>query len=298
MHLEYQSCTLCPRACGVDRRKVRGACGMGDEVRLARAALHFGEEPCLVGEGGSGAVFFVGCPLGCVYCQNHAILPPDAGLPISEREMRDIFLRLQSEGAENLNLVSASHFLPSVVSALQSAKTEGLRIPVVYNTSGYESVASLQRLRGLVDIYLPDCKYYRKESAKRYSHAEDYPALVLPAIEEMLCQTGEPRYDERGVLLSGTCIRLLLLPDGLLEAKASLRRLFSHFGNRVIYSLLAQYTPPKASPYSELLSRVPRSDYLSLVRYAVSLGIEHAYTQSADAVGEEYTPAFDGTGVR
>ncbi len=297
MHEEYISCRLCPRACGADRTQAHGVCLMGSETRLARAALHFGEEPCLVGTGGSGAVFFVGCSMGCAYCQNRAILKADAGRAVSDRTLADIFLRLEKEGAENLNLVTASHFLPAVTTALRDAKSRGLSIPVVYNTSGYETKEALHTLSGLVDIFLPDCKYYKAETAARYSRAPNYPEVALSAIAEMAEMTGDAVFDARGVLLRGTVVRFLLLPGALLEAKAALRRVFSICGNRVIYSLLAQYTPPKESPYPELLSRVSRRDYVSLVRYAMSLGIERAYTQEESAVGEEYTPAFDGTGV-
>lgn len=293
----YRSCRLCPRACGVDRTAGKtGACRVGSELRVARAALHPWEEPCLVGDKGSGAVFFAGCGLGCIYCQNRAISRGEAGAAITVERLATIFLELQEAGAANINLVTGTQFLPSILPALTSARERGLSLPVVWNSGGYETSGTLDALSGSIDIFLPDYKYASIKTAKAYSGAPDYPAVALAAIRKMLSISGEPIFAGDGRLLRGTVVRLLLLPGRLLEAKTALSRVFRLCGNSVIYSLMRQYTPQPGLP-SPLDRRVTDREYKSFVDHAVSLGIERGYTQEKDCAEESFIPAFDLTGV-
>ncbi len=293
----YRSCRLCPRACGVDRTAGKtGACRVGSELRVARAALHPWEEPCLVGDKGSGAVFFAGCGLGCIYCQNRAISRGEAGAAITVERLATIFLELQEAGAANINLVTGTQFLPSILPALASARERGLSLPVVWNSGGYETDATLDALSGSVDVFLPDYKYASAKTAKACSGAPDYPAVALAAIEKMLSISGEPIFADDGRLLRGTVVRLLLLPGRLLEAKTALSRVFRLCGNSVIYSLMRQYTPQPGLP-SPLDRRVTDREYKSFVDHALALGVERGYTQEKDCAEESFIPAFDLTGV-
>ena len=293
----YRSCRLCPRACGADRTAgARGVCRVGAEVRVARAALHRWEEPCLVGDKGSGAVFCAGCGLGCVTCQNREISRGEAGAVVSVERLSEIFLELQTAGAANINLVTGTQFLPSILPALDRARANGLSLPVVWNTGGYETIESLDALRGYADIFLPDMKYAKSETARELSHAPDYPTVALAAIRKMLALSGDPVFSPDGRLLRGTVVRLLLLPGRLLEAKTALSRVYRVCGNRVIYSLMRQYTPQPGLP-SPLDRRVTDREYASFVDHAVSLGVERGYTQERDSAAESFIPAFDLTGV-
>lgn len=293
----YRACRLCPRACGVDRTAGKtGVCRVGAELRVARAALHLWEEPCLTGENGSGTVFFAGCGLGCVYCQNREISRGEAGATVTVERLSEIFLELQSSGAANINLVTGTQFVPSILPALDLARANGLTLPVLWNTGGYETVDTLDALNGYVDIFLPDYKYAKGETATAYSHAPDYPTVALEAIKKMLTISGEPVFAPDGRLLRGTVVRLLLLPGHLLEAKTALSRVYRACGNSVIYSLMRQYTPQPGLP-SPLDRRVTDREYSSFVDHAVSLGIENGYTQERDSAAESFIPAFDLTGV-
>ncbi len=296
MDLSYRACTLCPRACGVDRTKgVHGFCRSGSEPLVAYSMLHEWEEPCLSGKRGSGAVFFSGCPLGCVYCQNRKIARGGVGKPHSAEELASLFLSLEEKGAHNINLVTAAHFTPHVIHAASLARKAGLRVPIVYNTSGYESVETLKALEGTVDIYLPDFRYIKAETARKYSSAEDYPMVCEKAIREMVRQTGTPVFDEDGLLRRGTVVRLLLLPTHLIEAKMILRKLYLTYGDGIYISLMSQYTPMRecAEAYAELANTVSAADYASLVAYARSLGVTQAYTQEGSAASESFIPPFD-----
>ncbi len=294
--LSYHACTLCPRACGVDRTKgAHGFCRSGSEPLVAYSMLHEWEEPCLSGKRGSGAVFFSGCPLGCVYCQNQKIARGGVGKPYSAEELASLFLSLEEKGAHNVNLVTAAHFVPHVIRAVAIARKGGLRIPTVYNTSGYESVETLKALEGTVDIYLPDFRYMKSETARKYSSAEDYPSVCEKAIREMVRQTGAPVFGEDGLLRRGTVVRLLLLPTHLIEAKMILRKLYLTYGDDIYISLMSQYTPMRecAEVYAELANPVCAADYASLVAYARSLGVTQAYTQEGSAASESFIPPFD-----
>lgn len=296
--MTYETCTLCPRRCGVDRlHGARGACHMTSRPVLARAALHHWEEPCISGTAGSGTVFFSGCPLGCIYCQNHEIADGTHGVPVTLERLTEIFFELRDAGARNINLVTPTHFAPTVAEAIRRARAEGFNLPFVCNTSGYESVETLRALEGLIDIYLTDLRYARSATAAAYSHAPDYPTVARAAIAEMVRQTGDARLDENGLMVRGTLVRILLLPGQLADAKLSLLHLAKHGRNAVWVSLMQQYTPPAGMP-PPLDRRVTEEEYGALVRYAETLGFENAYTQEREAASESFIPPFDLTGVR
>ncbi len=293
----YESCTLCPRMCGRNRTAAeRGVCGMGDALVLARAALHHWEEPCISASRGSGTVFFSGCPLGCVYCQNREIAQGHAGRCVPASRLSKIFHELAAAGAHNINLVTATHYTPTVVDAIVEARRAGLDLPIVWNTSGYERVETLRMLAGHVNIYLTDYRYTSSATADAYSHAPDYPTVAWDAIAEMVRQTGACRYDEHGVMTSGTIVRILLLPTHLIEAKQAVLRLWRAYGDTIRISLMQQYTPMEGMP-PPLDRRVTATEYDSLVRYAATLGITTAYTQSREAAQDSFIPPFDDTGV-
>lgn len=296
--MTYEACDLCPRACGVNRtRGERGACRMTSRLVLARAALHHWEEPCISGTAGSGTVFFSGCPLGCVYCQNHEIADGSHGLAVDDGRLEEIFFELRDAGAHNINLVTPTHFAPTVAKAIRRARGAGFALPFVCNTSGYESTETLRALDGLIDIYLTDLRYARPATAAAYSHAPDYPAVARAALAEMVRQTGAATFDERGLMTRGTIVRILLLPGHLPDAKLSLLHLAKHYRDTVWVSLMQQYTPPPDMP-TPLDRRVTREAYDALVRYAETLGFEHAYTQEREAASESFIPPFDLSGVR
>ncbi len=291
----YRSCKLCPRLCGVDRTDGKiGLCHSPALPHVAHSMLHRWEEPCLSGSVGSGTVFFSGCPLGCVYCQNTQISRSCVGKEYSVDALAELFLSLQEQGAHNINLVTATHFTPHVVAAISRARDQGLCVPIVYNTSGYESLNTLRILEGSVDIYLPDFRYIKSQTAKKYSSAENYPSVCESALREMVRQTGAPVLGEDGLLRRGTVVRLLLLPNHLIEAKMILRKLFLTYKDDIYISLMSQYTPMQecAEAYPELSERVSPSDYISLVAYARSLGVTKAYTQEGTAASESFIPPF------
>lgn len=297
-----KECNLCPRKCGADRKNGKaGICGVsGKNILAARAALHFWEEPCISGQRGSGTVFFSGCPLRCVYCQNYQIANTEVGMEISEKRLGEIFLELQEKGAHNINLVTPTHYTPEIVRAVTKAKEQGLRLPIVYNCSGYEKVETLKMLRGIVDIYLTDFKYMKREPAARYSKAPDYPEIVRAALEEMVDQTGEAEFDEEGMMKSGVIVRHLLLPGHVRNARAVVKYVYETYGDRVYFSLMNQYTPlPQVKKdFPELDRKVTRREYQRLVSYALELGVENAFIQEGKTAEESFIPMFDYEGVR
>lgn len=324
-----KQCILCPRSCQVDRNSgKKGICGQTSRVKVARASLHMWEEPCISGEYGSGTVFFSGCALHCVFCQNHNIANGEAGKEITIDRLAEIFIELQNKGANNINLVTAGHFVPQVVEALKKAKKKGLSLPVVYNTSSYESVETLKLLEGYVDIYLPDLKYVDKDLSKKYSHAPDYFQCAKEAIAEMVRQTGEiqfvpetmaasdgagnkvveklgiEEYQERSeqgeklVMTKGVIVRHLLLPGCAEDSKRVLKYLLEQYGNRVFISIMNQYTPlPHVKNYPELNRKVTTEEYEEVVDYAIKLGIENGFIQEGEAAEESFIPEFDERGV-
>lgn len=296
---EYSNCTLCPRACSVDRTQgQRGFCGATDEMYVGRAALHAWEEPPLSGTHGSGTVFFTHCTLGCVFCQNRTISRREAGgRPVTRERLAEIFLELQAQGAHNINLVTASHYAPSVHDALQAARANGLHIPVVYNCGGYETVETLRMLDGLVDIYLPDFKYYSSYYAGLYSGAPDYPDFAKDAIAEMVRQTGAPQFDAQGIMTRGTIVRHLMLPGLAGDTAQVLRYLAEHFGDQILVSLMRQYTPfGMAERYPELDRKITDEEYDQAVTLFSDLGLS-GFLQNGESISESFIPSFDGQGV-
>ena len=287
-------CTLCPRRCGVNRRAgARGFCGAGREVRVARTMLHRWEEPCLVGAHGAGAVFFAHCTLRCIYCQNHAISHEGSGTEMRTEELAARFLTLQREGAATLDLVTPTHYTPQILAALTQARAEGLTLPVVWNTSGYETVENITRLAGAVDIYLPDLKYANEESGRLYSAAPDYAAAACDALAAMVAQVGAVQFAADGQLMRGVLVRHLVLPGHRHESIALVRRLWTAFGDAVQLSLMRQYTPLyRAAEFPPLHRRLTTFEYESVVAAARELGMERVYVQGAEAVGAQYVPDF------
>ena len=296
-----RDCTLCPRRCHADRLSGRrGFCGQSAEITAARAALHFWEEPCISGSCGSGAVFFSGCALQCVFCQNREIALGKAGQPVSIARLSEIFLELQEKGAANINLVTAGHFLPQVCVALCRAKEKGLTLPIVYNSSGYEEVSSLKLLDGLVDIYLPDLKYHSPALSAEYSNAPDYFQKASAAISEMFRQTGPPVLDPRsGLMKRGTIVRHLLLPGQTGDSKRILRYLHDNYRNDIYVSILNQYTPSADSPDlpEALRRRISPEEYEKVLAFADAIGIEQGYIQEGETADESFIPPFDGSGL-
>ncbi len=285
-------CALCPRQCCVDRRNVRGYCGETEQVRVARASLHMWEEPCISGSAGSGTVFFAGCPLRCVFCQNRTIAFGEKGKALTPEQLTALFLLLQHKGAHNINLVTPTHFAPQIADALKSAKMQGLSIPVVYNTSGYETVHTLRLLEGVVDIYLPDLKYYSAAVSQKYSRAPDYFAYASRAIGEMVRQTGAPVFDGEQ-MRTGVIVRHMVLPGHVNDAKAVLKYLYDTYKEDVYISIMNQYTPPKDIEDYPEISRVTRREYERVVDYAIELGIQNAFIQEGDTAKESFIPDFD-----
>ena len=294
--MDYQNCRLCPRSCGVDRTAgQRGVCGMGDRITAARAALHFWEEPPISGERGSGAVFFSGCALGCDFCQNTEISHGRFGAEITTALLREIFEDLISQGAHNINLVTAAHFLPSILPALEPK----LPVPVVYNCGGYESVETLRALEGKVDIYLPDLKYAEAELASRLSRAPDYFEVACAAIDEMVRQVGPCRYGPDGMLEKGVVIRHLILPGQVQNSLKVLDYVAEHFPKgTVLLSLMAQYVPSGKVKHTPPFDRtVTAEEYEAVVDWLYMLGLEDGFLQEPSAATEDYLPDFSLEGI-
>lgn len=307
MDTQYKICGLCPRQCKINREDAKiGVCGVGAKLKVARAALHFWEETCISGTNGSGTVFFSGCSLHCVFCQNEDISRGKAGKVIPRERLVEIYLELQEKGANNINLVTPGHYIPHIVWSVEQAKDQGLSIPIVYNTGGYETIDSLKQLEGIVDVYLPDFKYWSPEIALRYSNAADYPEVAKAAIAEMVRQQPKAEFmPERGhgdnsIMKKGVMVRQLLLPGQLMDAKKILKYLYETYGNQIYYSLMSQFTPLShvdIEKYPELNCRILPRTYEKYVDYAISLGIENGFIQEGDVAEESFIPKFDNEGV-
>lgn len=313
--MRAELCNLCPRNCKVDRNKgIKGFCGENAAVRVARAALHMWEEPCVSGTRGSGTVFFSGCNMHCVYCQNRNIANGNVGKEISVDRLAKIFLEQQSRGANNINLVTPSHFVPQIADAIIKAKKAGLYIPIVYNTGSYEYVESLRLLDGLVDVYLPDLKYFSWEASLKYSQCPDYFEIAAKAIEEMVRQTGCVQFNEfhsecntgiynahieEGIMTKGVIVRHLLLPGQLEDSKMLVRYLYETYGDRIYISLMNQYTPMPGIEvkYPELGRKVTEEEYEELVDYAIDMGVENGFIQEGETALESFIPDFNMEGV-
>lgn len=296
-----KKCELCPRRCRVDRSEKAGFCGMGDRIIAARAGLHFWEEPCISGESGSGAVFFSGCVMRCKFCQNNEISRGKKGKEISVERLAEIFLELEEQGALNINLVNPTHFVPQIISSLELARKQGLRVPIVYNSGGYERVETLKMLEGLVDIYLPDVKYFDDELAVKLSSAQNYFETAMSAVSEMIRQTGKPFFDESGeIMKKGTIVRHLVLPNCYKDSVEVIKRVGERFGGEILFSLMSQYTPfgeVKTNPeFKKMNRRITTFEYQKALDAVLEAGLQ-GFMQEKSSAKEEYTPSFDLTGI-
>ena len=293
-------CTLCPRCCGVDRSLFTGRCGVSDSVKLARAALHFWEEPCVSGEQGSGTIFFSGCPLGCVFCENHTMSAGHFGKEVSIERLAQIFLELQQQGANNINLVTATQYLPSIRQALELARPE-LHIPVVYNSGGYERTETIREFSDCIDIWLPDLKYYDSSLSEKYSAAQNYFSMASKAIKEMIRVSGGLAWDPEnpGLLKKGVVIRHMVLPGAKEDSIRLLHWIKEELPpGQFLLSILSQYTPfYKSSQYPEIRRRITTYEYQKVVDTAIELGLTDGYMQEKSSAKEEYTPPFDLSGI-
>ena len=296
---KYENCLLCPRKCGINRSTGQtGVCGVSSEIKVARAALHYWEEPCISGKRGSGAVFFSGCSLHCVFCQNREISDGKAGKLISKERLSDIFMELADKGANNINLVTPGQYIPDIVWAVNDAKSRGMKLPIIYNTSGYENVTELKLLEGIVDVYLPDFKYMDSTLSARYSRAKDYPSVAKKALSEMVRQQPDVVIDgATGLIQKGVIVRQLLLPGHVNDAKAVLKYLYDTYHDHVYISMMSQFTPIALKDYPEINRTVTRREYERLVDYALEIGITNAFIQEGDVAKDSFIPAFDCEGV-
>ncbi len=296
---KYENCLLCPRKCGINRRTGQtGVCGVSSEIKVARAALHYWEEPCISGKRGSGAVFFSGCSLHCVFCQNREISDGKEGKVISKERLSDIFMELADKGANNINLVTPGQYIPDIVWAVNDAKSRGMKLPIIYNTSGYENVTELKLLEGIVDVYLPDFKYMDSTFSARYSRAKDYPSIAKQALSEMVRQQPDVVIDNAtGLIQKGVIVRQLLLPGHVNDAKAVLKYLYDTYHDHVYISMMSQFTPIALKDYPEINRTVTRREYERLVDYALEIGITNAFIQEGDVAKDSFIPAFDCEGV-
>ena len=296
---KYENCLLCPRKCGINRSTGQtGICGVSSEIKVARAALHYWEEPCISGKRGSGAVLFSGCSLHCVFCQNREISDGKEGKVISKERLSDIFMELAGKGANNINLVTPGQYIPDIVWAVNDAKSRGMKLPIIYNTSGYENVTELKLLEGIVDVYLPDFKYMDSTLSAMYSRAKDYPSVAKQALSEMVRQQPDVVIDDAtGLIQKGVIVRQLLLPGHVNDAKAVLKYLYDTYHDHVYISMMSQFTPIALKDYPEINRTVTKREYERLVNYALEIGITNAFIQEGDVAKDSFIPAFDCEGV-
>ena len=327
----YRACTLCPRECGADRRLTGGSsstssrlgfCGMSDELRISRVGLHMWEEPCISGKTGSGTIFFTGCSLGCIFCQNHEISrrvktsPASASEPSTTEysassenggstgpyplpgrvytveQLADAMLDLQSQGANNINFVTGTHFVPHIIEGVRLARAKGLTVPTLYNCGGYESAETIRSLEGTIDIYLPDMKFFSKKISSRYAHASDYFDRAKEAIAEMVRQQPDQCFNEEGIMVRGVIVRHLMLPGLLFDTKHILDYLCETYGNRITISLMNQYTPMPGAP-EELSKPLSPDHYRSMIDHLDLMGQENAFIQEGGTVSESFIPDFE-----
>ena len=296
------SCTLCPRRCGADRAAGRtGFCGAGGTLKAARAALHYWEEPCISGTKGSGTVFFSGCTLKCCFCQNYPISAEGLGKEISVEHLAEIFLNLQEQGANNINLVTPDHYIPQIISAIDMARSRNFKLPFVYNCSGYETAEMIQLLDGYIDVYLPDFKFMSPDLSAKYSNAPDYPEHAKASISEMVRQCGgdQTRFDDDGIMQRGVIVRHLQLPDHLDDSKSIITYLYNTYKDSIYISIMNQYTPMPGieNRFPELGRTITLSEYDELVDYAIDIGVENGFIQEGETAKESFIPAFDNEGV-
>jgi len=298
MNRYLDKCNLCPRNCLVNRNNNElGFCKAPKDLVIAKAYLHKWEEPCISGDIGSGTIFFSYCNLKCIFCQNYDISTLNMGEVVSIMRFKEICLELQEKGALNINLVTPTHFVPLIVEGLKLAKKEGLTIPIIYNTSSYENVETIRMLDGLIDVYLPDLKYYNDEYAIKYSNAKNYFKNASLVIDEMYKQIGKCEFSDNGIIKKGVIVRHLMLPDNISDSKKIISYLYQKYKDNIYISIMNQYTPIKKYKYKELNNKVSDIEYDELIDYAYNLGVRNAYVQEGETQMESFIPIFDGEGV-
>lgn len=292
--MSQTNCMLCPRSCGVDRENGQtGVCGCPADIYIARAALHMWEEPCISGKEGSGTIFFTGCSLRCVFCQNRKIALGKVGQMITKDRLVQIFFELKEQGANNINLVTPTHYVPQIREALLDAKKQGFDLPVVYNTSSYETVETLKMLDGLIDIYLPDMKYFSPELSQKYSNAPDYFEVADKAIAEMVRQVGEPIFQGE-MLKKGVIVRHMILPGHTKDSKNVIKHLVDTYKNSIYISIMNQYTPlDEMKNYPEINRKITKREYEKVIDYALDIGLEQGFIQGDETAKESFIPDFD-----
>lgn len=292
------NCNICPRNCNVDRSEKMGYCKVTDKIKVSRAALHYWEEPCVSGENGSGTVFFSGCNMGCVYCQNKNISHDAFGKEITLNRLADIFIELEKKKAHNINLVTPTHYTPQIINAVKLARNMGLKIPVIYNTSGYEKPENIEMLKETVDVYLPDFKYISPNLAQKYSFCKDYPQAAKLAIDKMVKQTGPCVFDDEGIIKKGVIVRVLVLPGYINEAKQIIKYLYDTYKDDIYISIMSQYTPcTELKNYPEINRKITKEEYDEVVDFAIDIGVENGFIQQGEAADESFIPPFDLSGV-
>ena len=293
-----KKCTLCPRLCRVDRYRQFGVCRAGADVQIALVSLHRWEEPCLSGTRGAGTVFFSHCSLRCIFCQNHEISTEGKGLNVPNERLAQIFLEQQQRGAHCLDLVTPTHYVPQIIAALDAARAKGFNLPVVYNCSGYERVETLDMLRGYVDVFLPDFKYFYADTARECSYAPDYPDIAKAAIAKMAEMAGKPVFNDEGIMQKGVIIRHLILPWHYKESMQIVKYIWDNYGDDVYLSLMNQYTPMyKALEHPQLKRRLTSLEYDKVVDYAAELGFTKCFIQEGQTATAKFVPNFDGSNV-
>jgi putative pyruvate formate lyase activating enzyme len=294
-----ERCNLCPRKCYVNRLDGElGFCKASKDVKIAKVSVHLWEEPCISGTIGSGTVFFSNCNLRCVFCQNNIISQVGTGKTVSINRLSEIFLEQQEKGAHNINLVTPTHYVPQIIEALKLAKNKGLNLPILYNSNGYENISTIKALRGFIDVYLPDLKYYKDKYAIKYSKCPNYFNTASLAITEMFSQVGEPKFDKDGLIQTGVIIRHLMLPGLLFDSKKVIDFIYTTFKDSVYISLMNQYTPMhKASKYPEINKPLNPIHYEALIDYCLTLGIKNCFIQESGTSSKSFIPKFDLSGV-
>ena len=287
------NCMLCPRKCGVNRYKKKGACGATNKLKIAYYSLHKWEEPVISGSNGSGTIFFSNCNMKCIYCQNKKISIDGYGKYISNKKLGDIMLKLQDMGAHNINLVTPTHYVPQIVSVLQKNKGNILKIPVVYNTSSYENVGTIMFLNNLVDIYLADLKYYDDSLAYNYSGCKNYFETATMAIDEMYRQVGNYSFDKDGLMTKGLIVRVLILPGHVEDAKKIIKYLYMTYKDSIFISIMNQFTPVNTCIYSNLNRKLTDEEYDEVIKYALSLGVTNAFIQEGETADDSFIPDFN-----
>lgn len=296
-----KSCNLCARNCDINRYNQKGVCGANHKIKVARCALHYYEEPCISGKdgSGSGAIFFSNCNLKCIFCQNKKISTDGYGKEISIKRFSEICLELQSIGANNINLVTPTMYVPHIVKGIRKAKNEGLIVPIIYNTSSYENVDTIKLLENTVDVYLPDLKYYDDNYGLKYSHVKKYFSVATKAIDEMYQQVGKVKFDDNGMIIKGVIVRVLLLPGLKEDAKKIINFLYNKYKDNIFISIMNQYTPLyNFKSFTNLNNKVINEEYDEVVNYACDIGVKNGFIQEGETQSVEFIPNFDKTGIK